>query len=185
MLKNQPHVIDSDRFDSILMNYWLEIRNSMRNIEKLPSLPTFNVEYFALYHNRSLDHKLGFQLKPPEGNPQEFDLLINNHYPNSRAIFTDGSINSQEMWGGMGVVSLDYPHLNRAISVNPIRSIFSVEMSAVAEAIQFIQVNELQGNFIICTDSLSSVNNLKHRGLVGFEFPSSLTTLNNNSILPL
>jgi ribonuclease HI len=90
--------------------------------------------------------------------PMKFNAIVREHFPRATLIYTDGS--KSGMNTGFGVYSPDLASFGYRLREPT--SIFTAEVQAINHAIDLISSNP-PGEYLICTDSLSSIEAIKSR----------------------
>ena len=86
-----------------------------------------------------------------------FDSYINNFFPNSTQIFTDGSKNDLGVGSAFWIPSLSF---SSSFSLPSFSSIFLAEQMAILHSLNYIKNNFSNGTFLIISDSLSALQSI-------------------------
>lgn len=148
IIRKKPSVID--RIFSIHSTLHIQLKSPRKLTQKSPP--------WAL-NKKAINTSLSYLSKnstPPEIFRKEFAKIQAEHSKNTTFIYTDGSqINSIT---GYAVATKD--SLIKYGILPPFTTVFSAEIIAIYEAISILKKN--RGRYIICSDSLSSLNAIKN-----------------------
>jgi ribonuclease HI len=158
-----------------------------RNLSTNRNFPCYYVNFDVFIHGAITDCDMQQKLKGIPKNwssaiaQQEFEKLIFEKYINTELIFTDGS----KTEGKCGCAFYHEPECETSLRLPADTTIFTAEAFAITTALSHLSVKHQQGNFVICTDSLSVIKTLEqkkintHTEKIIIDIKTTLTNLQN------